>query len=114
VLGTSSEPVLASVLRKLNQLGRQKGVSGLVLLMGYAINLDSSAIYLTLASMFILVATPTVVPDLPVVGVTLLIGIDRPFSVISRRPPIAYRKDWREYLDRGELATRTGRARYTS
>ena len=54
MLGTSSEPVLASVLRKLNQLGCQKGVSGLVLLMGYAINLDSTPIYLTLASVFIL------------------------------------------------------------
>jgi aerobic C4-dicarboxylate transport protein len=115
VLGTSSsEPALPGALRKLEQLGCQKGVSGLVLPMGYSFNLDGSAIYLTLASMFIaqacdiqlswgqiaamlglmlltskgaagvtgsgfvaLVATLTVMPDLPVTGVALLIGIDR-------------------------------------
>jgi len=115
VLGTSSsEPALPGALRKLELLGCQKGVSGLVLPMGYSFNLDGSAIYLTLASMFIaqacdihlswgqiaamlglmlltskgaagvtgsgfvaLVATLTVMPDLPVTGVALLIGIDR-------------------------------------
>lgn len=115
VLGTSSsEPALPGALRKLEQLGCQKGVSGLVLPVGYSFNLDGSAIYLTLASMFIaqacdihlswgqiaamlglmlltskgaagvtgsgfvaLVATLTVVPDLPVTGVALLIGVDR-------------------------------------
>ncbi|MBR0840069.1 C4-dicarboxylate transporter DctA [Bradyrhizobium liaoningense] len=115
VLGTSSsEPALPGALRKLEQLGCQKGVSGLVLPMGYSFNLDGSAIYLTLASMFIaqacdihlswgqigamlglmlltskgaagvtgsgfvaLVATLTVMPDLPVTGVALLVGIDR-------------------------------------
>jgi Na+/H+-dicarboxylate symporter len=82
--------------------------------MGYSFNLDGSAIYLTLASIFIaqacdiylswgqiaamlglmlltskgaagvtgsgfvaLVATLTVMPDLPVTGVALLVGIDR-------------------------------------
>jgi aerobic C4-dicarboxylate transport protein len=82
--------------------------------MGYSFNLDGTAIYLTLASMFIaqacditlswtqiatmlglmlltskgaagvtgsgfvaLVATLTVMPDLPVAGVALLVGIDR-------------------------------------
>lgn len=115
VLGTSSsEPALPGALRKLEQLGCRKGVSGLVLPMGYSFNLDGSAIYLTLASMFIaqacdidlswgqigamlglmlltskgaagvtgsgfvaLVATLTVMPDLPVTGVALLVGIDR-------------------------------------
>jgi Na+/H+-dicarboxylate symporter len=115
VLGTSSsEPALPGALRKLELLGCQKGVSGLVLPMGYSFNLDGSAIYLTLASIFIaqacdiqlswhqiaamlglmlltskgaagvtgsgfvaLVATLTVMPDLPVTGVALLIGIDR-------------------------------------
>jgi len=89
-------------------------VSGLVLPLGYSFNLDGSAIYLTLASLFIaqacdihlswgqiaamlglmlltskgaagvtgsgfvaLVATLTVMPDLPVAAVALLIGIDR-------------------------------------
>ncbi|MFG6281083.1 cation:dicarboxylate symporter family transporter, partial [Microbacterium sp. S16(2024)] len=54
VLGTSSsEPALPGALRKLEQLGCRKGVSGLVLPMGYSFNLDGSAIYLTLASIFI-------------------------------------------------------------
>lgn len=115
VLGTSSsEPVLPRVLQKLETLGCKKGVSGLVLPMGYSFNLDGTAIYLTLASLFIaqacdihlsagqifamlgimlltskgaagvtgsgfvaLVATLTVMPDLPVAGVALLVGIDR-------------------------------------
>jgi aerobic C4-dicarboxylate transport protein len=115
VLGTSSsEPVLPRVLQKLEALGCKKGVSGLVLPMGYSFNLDGTAIYLTLASMFIaqacdihlsatqiftmlgimlltskgaagvtgsgfvaLVATLTVIPDLPVAGVALIVGIDR-------------------------------------
>ncbi|MES1148321.1 MAG: cation:dicarboxylase symporter family transporter, partial [Bradyrhizobium guangdongense] len=109
-----SEPALPGALRKLEQLGCRKGVSGLVLPMGYSFNLDGSAIYLTLASIFIaqacdihlswgqiaamlglmlltskgaagvtgsgfvaLVATLSVMPDLPVTGVALLIGIDR-------------------------------------
>jgi Na+/H+-dicarboxylate symporter len=115
VLGTSStEPVLPRVLVKLEKLGCKKGVVGLVLPTGYSFNLDGTAIYLTLASMFIaqacnvhlsagqilamlglmlltskgaagvtgsgfvaLVATLTVMPDLPVAGVALLVGVDR-------------------------------------
>jgi aerobic C4-dicarboxylate transport protein len=115
VLGTSSsEPVLPRILQKLETLGCKKGVSGLVLPMGYSFNLDGTAIYLTLASLFIaqacdihlsfgqiaamlgimlltskgaagvtgsgfvaLVATLTVMPDLPVAGVALIVGIDR-------------------------------------
>lgn len=54
VLGTSSsEPALPGALRKLELLGCQKGVAGLVLPMGYSFNLDGTAIYLTLASLFI-------------------------------------------------------------
>lgn len=115
VLGTSSsEPVLPRLLMKLERLGCKRGVVGLVLPMGYSFNLDGTAIYLTLASMFIaqacditlsggqitamlglmlltskgaagvagsgfvaLVATLTVMPDLPVAGVALLVGIER-------------------------------------
>lgn len=115
VLGTSSsEPVLPQLLMKLERLGCKKGVVGLVLPTGYSFNLDGTAIYLTLASMFIaqacdiqlswaqiagmlglmlltskgaagvtgsgfvaLVATLTVMPDLPVAGVALIVGIDR-------------------------------------
>src|SRR6185369_8531465 len=54
VLGTSSsEPVLPRLLMKLERLGRKKGVVGLVLPTGYSFDLDGTAIYLTLASMFI-------------------------------------------------------------
>ena len=115
VLGTSStEPVLPRMLMKLEKLGCKKGVSGLVLPMGYSFNLDGSAIYLTLATVFIaqacdihlsvgrilamlavmlltskgaagvtgsgfvaLVATLTVMPEIPVAGVALIVGIDR-------------------------------------
>ena len=115
VLGTSSsEPVLPRLLMKLERLGCKKGVVGLVLPTGYSFNLDGTAIYLTLASLFIaqacdihlgwgqiaamlglmlltskgaagvtgsgfvaLVATLTVMPDLPVAGLALILGIDR-------------------------------------
>ena len=115
VLATSSsEPALPGALRKLQRLGCHKGVAGLVLPMGYSFNLCGTAIYLTLASLFIaqacdihlgwgqiaamlglmlltskgaagvsgsgfaaLVATLTVLPDLPVAGVALLVGVDR-------------------------------------
>lgn len=115
VLGTSStEPVLPRMLMKLERLGCQKGVSGLVLPMGYSFNLDGSAIYLTLATVFIaqacdihlslgqilgmlavmlltskgaagvtgsgfvaLVATLAIMPEIPVAGVALIVGIDR-------------------------------------
>jgi Na+/H+-dicarboxylate symporter len=54
VLGTSSsEPVLPRVLMKLERLGCKRGVAGLVLPTGYSFNLDGTAIYLTLASLFI-------------------------------------------------------------
>ncbi|MFZ6760462.1 cation:dicarboxylate symporter family transporter [Undibacterium sp. Ji50W] len=115
VLGTSSsEPVLPPLMQKLQALGCKKDVAGLVLPMAYSFNLDGTAIYLTLASLFIaqacdiplsngqilgliatmlltskgaagvsgsgfvtLVATLTVIPDLPLAAATLLLGIDR-------------------------------------
>ena len=54
VLGTSStEPVLPRMLEKLEALGCRKGVVGLVLPTGYSFNLDGTAIYLSLAAVFI-------------------------------------------------------------
>ena len=54
VLATSStEPVLPRLIVKLEALGCDKGVVGLVLPAGYSFNLDGTAIYLTLASVFI-------------------------------------------------------------
>ncbi|MEE5063420.1 dicarboxylate/amino acid:cation symporter [Pseudomonas alliivorans] len=54
VLGTSStEPVMPRMLEKLQALGCRKGVVGLVLPTGYSFNLDGTAIYLSLAAVFI-------------------------------------------------------------
>ncbi|WP_212803659.1 MULTISPECIES: C4-dicarboxylate transporter DctA [Pseudomonas] len=54
VLGTSStEPVMPRMLEKLQALGCKKGVVGLVLPTGYSFNLDGTAIYLSLAAVFI-------------------------------------------------------------
>lgn len=54
VLGTSStEPVMPRMLEKLHALGCKKGVVGLVLPTGYSFNLDGTAIYLSLAAVFI-------------------------------------------------------------
>jgi aerobic C4-dicarboxylate transport protein len=54
VLGTSStEPVLPAMLYKLEKLGCSKGTVGLTLPLGYSFNLDGTAIYLTLASVFL-------------------------------------------------------------
>ncbi len=115
VLGTSSsESALAPLMKKLEQLGCEPGVVGLVVPTGYSFNLDGTNIYLTLAILFIaqafhvelslskqlailavamvsskgasgvtgagfitLAATLSVVPEIPVVGLTLILGVDR-------------------------------------
>ncbi len=54
VLGTSSsEAVLPNLIEKLNKLGCDKSVVGLVIPTGYSFNLDGTAIYLSLAAIFI-------------------------------------------------------------
>ncbi|ASN53469.1 C4-dicarboxylate transporter DctA [Sinomonas sp. R1AF57] len=54
VLATSSsEPVLPRLLSKLERIGCNRGVVGLVVPTGYSFNLTGTAVYLTLASMFI-------------------------------------------------------------
>ncbi|GAB3268525.1 C4-dicarboxylate transporter DctA [Sinomonas notoginsengisoli] len=54
VLATSSsEPVLPRLLSKLERVGCERGVVGLVVPTGYSFNLTGTAVYLTLASMFI-------------------------------------------------------------
>ncbi|MBN3820022.1 cation:dicarboxylase symporter family transporter, partial [Paraburkholderia sp. Se-20369] len=148
VLATSStEPVLPRLLVKLEALGCDKGVVGLVLPAGYSFNLDGTAIYLTLATVFIaqacdvplsaaqvatllavmlitskgaagvsgsglvaLIATLTVVPDLPVAGVALLVGIDRFMSearaltsVISNACAVVVVSIWQRGCDRARL-----------
>ncbi|MEX3933748.1 C4-dicarboxylate transporter DctA [Paraburkholderia phymatum] len=149
VLATSStEPVLPRLIAKLEALGCDKGVVGLVLPAGYSFNLDGTAIYLTLASLFIaqacdvplsapqiatmlavmlltskgaagvsgsglvaLVATLTAIPDLPVAGVALLVGIDRFMSearaltsVISNACAVIFVSLWEGACDRARLA----------
>lgn len=54
VLGTSSsETVLPSLMEKLEKMGCDKSVVGLVIPTGYSFNLDGTAIYLSLAAIFI-------------------------------------------------------------
>lgn len=60
VLGTSSsESVLPRMITKLEGLGVQKSVVGLVIPTGYSFNLDGTSIYLTMAAVFIAQATNT-------------------------------------------------------
>ncbi|MEY2634014.1 MAG: hypothetical protein RIR00_2668 [Pseudomonadota bacterium] len=60
VLGTSSsESALPRMMAKLENLGAQKSVVGLVIPTGYSFNLDGTSIYLTMAAVFIAQATDT-------------------------------------------------------
>ena len=60
VLGTSSsESVLPRLIAKMENLGVKKSVVGLVVPTGYSFNLDGTAIYLTMAAVFIAQATNT-------------------------------------------------------
>jgi len=115
VLGTSSsESVLAPLMRKLEQAGCRRDIVGLVIPSGYSFNLDGTNIYLTMAALFVaqalgidltwgqqfsifavalltskgasgvtgagfitLAATLAIVPDIPVAGLALILGIDR-------------------------------------
>jgi Na+/H+-dicarboxylate symporter len=115
IFGTStSEPVFPRLIQKLESLGCQKGIVGMVLPLSYSFNLDGIAIFLAVGAVFIaqacnihlsmervlamlllmlltskgaagvagsgfvaLIATLTVMPDIPVAGVALLVGVDR-------------------------------------
>jgi aerobic C4-dicarboxylate transport protein len=60
VLGTSSSEVaLPRLIVKLERLGCSKSVVGLVVPSGYSFNLDGTAIYLTIAALFVAQATNT-------------------------------------------------------
>ncbi len=76
VLGTSSsESVLPRIISKLQRLGASKQVVGLVVPAGYSFNLDGTAIYLTMATLFIAQATNTpmsVAQQLTLLAVLLL------------------------------------------
>jgi aerobic C4-dicarboxylate transport protein len=115
VLGTSSsESVLPRMMTKMENLGAKKTCVGLVIPTGYSFNLDGTAIYLTMAAIFIAQATNTsmtllqeiqllvilmitskgaagvtgsgfivlaaslsAVGHIPVIGLALILGIDR-------------------------------------
>jgi aerobic C4-dicarboxylate transport protein len=76
VLGTSSsEAALPRLIAKLELLGAHKSVVGLVVPTGYSFNLDGTAIYLTMAAVFIAQATNTqlnLTHQLTLLGVLLL------------------------------------------
>jgi aerobic C4-dicarboxylate transport protein len=76
VIGTSSsESVLPRMLDKLQRLGADKSVVGLVMPAGYSFNLDGTSIYLTMAAVFIAQATNTplnLLHQLALLGVLLL------------------------------------------
>jgi aerobic C4-dicarboxylate transport protein len=75
-LGTSSsESVLPRMMVKLENLGVKKSTVGLVIPTGYSFNLDGTAIYLTMAAVFIAQATNTpldLTHQLTLLGVLLL------------------------------------------
>ncbi|MGG5821833.1 dicarboxylate/amino acid:cation symporter [Falsiroseomonas sp. HW251] len=76
VLGTSSsESVLPRMLAKMENLGADKSVVGLVIPTGYSFNLDGTCIYLTMAAVFLAQATDTPLSfgqQLGLIGVLLL------------------------------------------
>jgi aerobic C4-dicarboxylate transport protein len=76
VLGTSSsESVLPRMMAKLENLGVKKSTVGLVIPTGYSFNLDGTAIYLTMAAVFIAQATNTqldLIHQITLLGVLLL------------------------------------------
>ncbi len=60
VLGTSSsESVLPAMIAKMEDLGCEASVVGLVIPTGYSFNLDGTCIYLTMAALFLAQATNT-------------------------------------------------------
>lgn len=56
---SSSEPVLPSLMRKLERLGCSKSLVGLVTPTGYTFNPDGSSLYMTMAALFVAQATNT-------------------------------------------------------
>ena len=111
---SSSEAVLAPLMRKLEQLGCDKAIVGMVMPAGYTFNADGTAIYLSMGAIFIaqatgtqlslrdqvvvmlvlmltskgsagvagagfvtLAATLVTMPQIPVAGLVLLLGVER-------------------------------------
>jgi aerobic C4-dicarboxylate transport protein len=76
VLGTSSsESVMPRLMAKLEALGCEESVVGLVIPAGYSFNLDGTCIYLTMAVLFLAQATDTALGlggQIAILGVLLL------------------------------------------
>ena len=76
VLGTSSsESVLPRMITRMEELGCEESVVGLVIPTGYSFNLDGTCIYLTMAALFLAQATNTdlsFAQQLGILGVLLL------------------------------------------
>ncbi len=76
VLGTSSsESVLPRIMDKMTELGCKKSVVGMVIPTGYSFNLSGTAIYLTMAAIFIAQATNTsmtLAEEIGLLGILLL------------------------------------------
>lgn len=76
VFGTcSSETVFPRLLEKLNAMGCEKSIVGMVLPTGYSFNLSGTAIYLTMAAIFLAQATNTPMTlqeELVLLGVMML------------------------------------------
>ena len=76
VLGTSSsESVLPRMIAKLENLGCEPSVVGLVIPTGYSFNLDGTCIYLTMAAIFLAQATNTdltIWQELGIIAILLL------------------------------------------
>jgi aerobic C4-dicarboxylate transport protein len=74
VLGTSSsESVLPRMIAKMENLGCQKSVVGLVIPTGYSFNLDGTCIYLTMAAIFLAQATGTDLSLSQEIGIILVL-----------------------------------------
>ena len=76
VLGTSSsESVLPRIMIKLEELGCEESIVGLVIPTGYSFNLDGTCLYLVTATVFLAQATNThlsVAQQLAIIAVLLL------------------------------------------
>ncbi len=73
VLGTcSTEAVMPQMLTKLERLGCEKSVVGMVLPTGYTFNADGTSIYLAMAAVFVAQATNT---ELSIADQLVLLGI---------------------------------------
>ena len=70
---TSSETVLPRLIAKLEQLGCEKSVVGLVVPTGYSFNLDGTCLYLATASVFLAQATNTPLDIWHQIGLLLIL-----------------------------------------